>query len=165
MLTIVVATLGLTASVLHTVADSTRDHLDRSDCAARLREIGLAAIMYADQHGEHFPDSFKPLLSEEDLWHYSFFCPRVPTPTVATTQQAELVVTTQSSYTYLGKGLTKDASADTVLAYEPLTDHGDGINVLFTDAHVEWLDAIDANALLGRVRAGEWPLHYPATQP
>ena len=44
------------------------------------------------------------------------------------------------SYIYLGKEMnTKTISPDTIVAYEPLSNHGDGSNVLFGDGHVEFV--------------------------
>ena len=45
----------------------------------------------------------------------------------------------QLSYIYCGKGLTVNSGDDVVLMYEPISNHGDGITVLFADAHVDWL--------------------------
>src|SRR5207248_2656810 len=33
---------------------------------------------------------------------------------------------------------------DVVVAYEPLTNHGDGVNALFGDGHIDWLDKVEA---------------------
>lgn len=42
--------------------------------------------------------------------------------------------------------------------YEPLSDHGTGMNVLFGNAHVEWLSPAQARPLLKQVAAGVRPV-------
>ena len=50
---------------------------------------------------------------------------------------------------YLGKGLTESAAKTTVLVVEMPENHaGDGVNVLYADGSVEWLDQEKAEPLL-----------------
>ncbi|HEY2589311.1 MAG TPA: H-X9-DG-CTERM domain-containing protein [Tepidisphaeraceae bacterium] len=60
-------------------------------------------------------------------------------------------------YIYRGAGLTDAVPADIVLLYEPLQNHGSGINVLHADGSVEWLDRKDAIAFLDRLRSATGP--------
>jgi prepilin-type processing-associated H-X9-DG protein len=130
-----------------------------------MKQIGLGAIMYADSNGGRFPDDLDTLMDSQDLSPAVLMCPDssgdVPVePTtrevVSTMRKSNLI-----SYTYLGKGLTIQASADTVLLYERLGSHGDGMNVLFADGHVEYLEANEAGIVLKQVSAGSSPILYP----
>ena len=60
---------------------------------------------------------------------------------------------------YVGRGLTSDAPADAILAYEVPENHGSGArggaNVLYADAHVEW--RTDAGSLADELNAGHNP--------
>lgn len=74
-----------------------------------------------------------------------------------------------SDYIYVGDGLTTSSPSDAVVLYEPLHDHGgDGMNVLFADGHVEWVNASDCQPILTQSVAGVRPIRYPpppATNP
>jgi prepilin-type processing-associated H-X9-DG protein len=142
---------------------------ERLVCANRLRLFGFAALLYAGQHGGQFPNDLQTLCigngTPRDL-----FCPAVRQTLKddATDQQAiDAIAAHQTSYIYTGKGVRVESSKNTVVMYEPLTDHGSGMNVLFADAHVEWLNVVEANKLLARFAAGEHPVQYerPATAP
>jgi hypothetical protein len=122
-------------------------------CASHLRQIGLACLMYANDHDGRFPDDFKTVLLNEDITTEVFVCPATSDErAIDTTPEATanaLEKAGHCSYLYFGKGLTDKANAATVLAIEPLQNHhDDGINVLYTDDHVEWLDRPAAGELL-----------------
>jgi prepilin-type processing-associated H-X9-DG protein len=136
----------------------------RNACANNLRQLGLAAIMYANTHNMKMPDELQTLFDSEELATGVLVCPASNLPSLigATTQAADASIKSkQVSYVYLGKGLTLNAPADTVLMYEPIGDHGDGMNVLFVDAHVEWLDLTEAKKLIARIGSGQNPVRYP----
>jgi prepilin-type processing-associated H-X9-DG protein len=138
----------------------------RLACANSLRQLGLGAIMYAYQNNLKIPDDLQTLFDSQELGSSVLVCPssNLPSLSGATTQAADAAIAAnQVSYIYLGKGLTLNAPADTVLMYEPLADHQDGINVLFVDAHVEWLDLKEAKKLLARIAVGENPVRYSAS--
>ena len=120
--------------------------------------------MYANEHHLKMPDDLQTLFDSEELGANVLVCPRSNLPSLsgATTQAADAAITSnQASYIYLGKGLTLNAPADTVLMHEPIVDHGDGMNVLFADAHVEWLDLAEAKKLIARIGSGQNPVRYP----
>lgn len=144
----------------------------RVQCANNMRQIGQAIAMYANDHNDQFPDDVKTILETEDLTAAVFVCPSTndqPAPAGPTTQAtaAGLLQPGHLSYVYLGKGLTShSATDDTVLLYEPLSNHeGAGMNVLFGDFHVEWLPAAEAATILKQVAGKRRPVRYPLTQP
>jgi hypothetical protein len=67
-----------------------------------------------------------------------------------------------SDYIYVGDGLTTSSSVDSVVLYEPLSNHGgDGMNVLFAEGHLEWVDASACQPILRQAAARVRPIRYP----
>ena len=120
-------------------------------------------MMYANDHRGSFPTNFALLISDQDMDFKVFTCPSTNDVSAkgATTQQtvADFAKPGRCSYIYIGGNLnTTTATAAHIAAYEPLSNHsGTGINVLFGDGHVEWLDAKDAKHLLAELQAGYNP--------
>ena len=138
----------------------------RLRCASNMKQIGLGAIMYANDKGGLFPPDLETIVEVEDVSPSVLMCPMDShdVPTGSTTRAILSAMRTKKlvSYIYVGKGLTLKASDDTVVLYEPLSDHGDeGMNVLFVDGHVEFLDASEAGVVLKQVRDGAWPIRFP----
>ena len=132
-------------------------------CAANLKNIGIACLMYADRHNGNFPDTLEETLRTTGLTVASLICPATnddPAPgETAAEQIARLHEGHHLSYVYSGKGLTTSVPnpSTVILAYEPLSNHkGDGANFLFADGHVQWMEAREAKALIAAI---------PATQP
>ena len=145
---------GLLVLMLAPFSFSSHHHGEsqRVHCAANLKQIGLAMIMYANSHQDQFPASLQEVFSESEMDAVTFVCPTsADTPAQGPTTQATAAALGQPghcSYIYLGKGLTApQASNDShiVLAYEPLSTHrgplGSGMNVLFGDGQVEFIPA------------------------
>jgi prepilin-type processing-associated H-X9-DG protein len=52
-------------------------------------------------------------------------------------------------------GLNVTAGAETVVVYEPVSNHGgDGMQVLYGDGHVDWLNKNQASQMLDDLKAG-----------
>lgn len=132
------------------------DRANRVKCASNLWQIGQAMNLYAQEHGGQFPDDLPALILHADLVADNFVCPstndeKAPGQTPQE-QAANLLQPGHCSFVYLAKGLTTQVESTRVLALEPLTNHeGEGINVLFADIHVEWLDKPSAEALLTKL--------------
>lgn len=153
-----VALLGWKALVVWTSPP-----LGRSPCASNLRQIGQAAQLYANEHDGRFPDDIEGLLTQ-DIIPSVFVCPDSGDTAAAqgpTTQATAANVNAPGhcSYVYVGKGWrVKDATADVVMAYEPLKNHeGRGMNVVYGDGHVDWVAAAEARAMLSELAAGHNP--------
>lgn len=136
----------------------------RVQCASQLRMLGMGVMMYANDHKGYLPPNIKALCAGNYVKPQELVCPatgHTPAPGSTRAQQAaNLTPGRHLSYTYLGKGqrLSQIRSpALHVLAYEPLTDHSDGINVLFADGHVEWFIAARAAKIISEVQSGQNP--------
>lgn len=164
------ATVGLVGAILTVYSMmpglGSRPTNNRVKCANNLKQMGLAIQLYANDHGSQFPDSFGTILAIEDITSSVFNCPETADmPAQGPTTQAtvaDLYSGGHLSYIYLGQKLTTaTATANTVVAYEPLSNHRDGMNVLFGDGHVEFLTPAAGNQLLAKVAAGERPVTMP----
>jgi len=128
---------------------------NRIICPNNLRTIGEALTLYAANHDHKYPVDLSALLSE-DLSAATLVCPSSnEEPAIGATTQAVLAdfaTPHHCSYLYLGKGLSQPLPSDRVIALEPLENHqGKGLNVLFGDMHVEWLDKAQADILLAKL--------------
>jgi prepilin-type processing-associated H-X9-DG protein len=60
---------------------------------------------------------------------------------------------------YLGANMSQTSPAGAILAYESITDHDDGVNLLFNDGHVAFkrMTAQNAARLVEQLHAGQNP--------
>lgn len=92
-------------------------------------------------------DSFQTILKQTDLTSDALIC-----PSSSDTNGNGVLTPGHLSYVYLGKGLTNPVASTAVLAYEPMSHHGDGMNVLYGDCHVEWLTRAQALVMLRNLK-------------
>jgi prepilin-type processing-associated H-X9-DG protein len=129
-------------------------------CASNMHQIGLAILLYQNDHQQNYPNTLEELL-EEQITPAVFICPSSnDTASAGATTQAvaaDFHASGHLSYIYLGKGLNdKTADPDIVVLYEPLTDHaGDGMNILFGDGHAEWFTATVGKQLIAAAATGQ----------
>lgn len=146
-----------------------RPEAERARCASNLREIGLTIQAYCDAHGGAFPGTLADLATSGDgLDPTVLVCPAstdtpatLPVTTAPTTRQviAALAVPGHVSYVYCGLGWRDRAvPPDAVVAYEPLSHHGTGSNVLFGNGHVEWVATPRAARLIAAAAATTRPV-------
>lgn len=169
VLAVVVALLAILVlfAALFPHFSSPRASAPRVRSASNLREIGQAILLYYTDHGGAYPDSFQTILLNEDITSDVFVSPlSSDTPAVGPTTQAVAAQLTSGghlSYVYLGRGLSAStATADTIVAYEKMTASMGGMNVLFGDGHVEWVDATTAAKIIARAAAGQFPVTMPS---
>ena len=145
---------GLLISILLPSLCRARPEANRAKCASNLHQVGLAILLYSQDHGGLYPPSLAVLPAAEQISAEVFVCPSSNDEMATANDTAGVVAMLTAaetnaaghqrclSYVYVGRGLTdKTATPTTVVAYEPLDNHdGDGTNVLFGDGHVEWED-------------------------
>src|SRR6185437_13347302 len=55
--------------------DTASERAKRIKCASNLKQIGVSAIQYANEHGGRFPDDLETLLKDQDLYPAVLNCP------------------------------------------------------------------------------------------
>jgi prepilin-type processing-associated H-X9-DG protein len=162
---IFVIACGVGAAVMIPHYNRTRLAAHRGACASNLRKIGAALERYTLDNGGRFPESLATLMVVERLEPELFLCPQgEQTAARGQTPQAraeKLTFGRHLSYAYLGRGLSRRSGAGagyaTVMAYERLSHHGDGINVLFADGRVTFVPEPQAGRMIADLQAGKNP--------
>lgn len=141
-------------SVLLPALNRAREQANRVKSASNLRQMGLAAIMYADQHHGKFPPDFATML-DQDLTPAVFVNPRSNSgPPPADPKAAREWVNEQTDYVWLGKGkAVTSVTPETVIAHENLNDNPEGVNILFGDGHVEWMTIPEAQQAIEKSKS------------
>jgi len=163
--TISLTVIGLLASVLVPSGLSKRDAEYRPKCSMNLRAIGEQLYVFANAHDGKFPGSFSELVLDPNvnIPAVLFVNPESKLTGSPATTPAELANDLATnpkecvSYIYIGRGLSKAAPQDAVLAYEPLGSHGSGFNVLFLSLEVELIDGPRAAMYIAELQAGHNP--------
>lgn len=155
--------VGMGDVLVMPVMNPVRDTSPRIKCASNMKQIGSAILLYSNENHNLYPTHLEDLLLTEDISADVFVCPCTNDgpATGPTTRAVADALTTGGhlSYVYLGAGLKNDCDADTVVLYEPLSNHaGNGMNVLFGDGHVEFIDAANARQITDRAASGERPV-------
>lgn len=116
---------GFMAALALPALNQAREKARSVNCMDHLKQIGLACHLYADQHGDKFPESLDELVSNQLLSSNVLHCPSA---------RSEPEV----SYVYC-RGLTPK-NIYRILAFDIDGNHRNGgRNVLFCDGHVEWM--------------------------
>jgi competence protein ComGC len=158
--------LLLLASILMPALCGSREQANRIKCASNMRMIFFALDDYAKKHDGLLPPALDALLTSEDITADTFVCPsgtvdRAPGAT-AKAQAAALGQDPAQycSYVFVAGGLKLDEAAQPprVLLYEPLSDHKDGMDVLYSDGTVEYVPETKAQQIIAS-------LSSPATKP
>lgn len=111
-------------AVLMPALNRTKKIAQRVVSGTNLKEVGLAAIVYANDHDGKFPSTLNELTADYDVSEKTLTSPRKPDDF-------------QGPSYILVPGLTDAAPASAVLAYEnPAFVEDDQVNVLYTDGHV-----------------------------
>jgi hypothetical protein len=144
-----------------------RETAKRVQCASHLRQIGQAMMLYANENGGQHPPTLEPLLATQDITSEVFCCPSSNAIKAegATPQQVAQALAANPakhlSYVYIGPHRNPPpplSRRGRVVCYEPLDNHdGDGMNVLYENGSVEWLDEKRAKHALAELTAGHNP--------
>jgi len=118
-----VAVVALAVSILLPSLTRARELAKRAVSAANLRGIGVGMHIYANDHQERFPESLHELIEVGHITHEMLTSPRDREDAM--------------SYVYItGQSAVNDVR--NVVVYERIIGD-EGTNVLFLDAHVEWM--------------------------
>ena len=142
-----VVIVPLLISILLPSLGRARETANRVKCASNMRQIGLAAVLYAnDAEGGAFPPDLETLLATQDVTSAVMVCPSSDeTPSTDGLLDAGDTL----SYVWVGDGIDYTAGSDVPLLFEPVGNHGgDGGNVLFADGHVSFELPATIKALL-----------------
>ena len=125
---------GFMAALALPALNQAREKARSMNCMNNLKQIGLACHLYADQHGDKFPESLDELVSSQLLSSNVLHCP-------STRNERDV------SYVYC-RGLTPK-NIYRILAFDIDGNHRNGgRNVLFCDGHVEWMLDVKFQPLL-----------------
>jgi hypothetical protein len=115
---------------------------NRLACASHLRRIGQSLTFYAVKYDSNYPPALDLLILHADTPAGVFACESAG-----------------GTYAYAGAGLSAESvTRDHVLAYDRPGNHaGAGINVLFGDGEVRWLERAQADHLVAELTAGHNP--------
>jgi len=148
---------SMMVSILLPSLNRAREAANRIKSASNLRQIGLAAKMFANEQPrtQALPPDCGSMLAEE-ISPEVFLNPRLghtlpPEVAKMSPQQKAAWVNAHSDYVWLGKGLNDSVEADRPLAYEKPDGLDDGVNMLYGDTHVDWLTMQSAKAELAKV--------------
>jgi prepilin-type processing-associated H-X9-DG protein len=141
----------IAAAVAIPAATRREVRVQRAQVDNNLRQIGVALQMYVNDHKAYPPD-FGPLLAEKKLPIDSFVSPHAGTkipPEVRRGQADEQAnwVNSRSDFVYLGAELKPGADPKSILVYER-PDGRPGMNMLFADGHIEWIDVEAARQMI-----------------
>jgi len=129
-------------AVLLPALNRAREQAKRVKSAANLRQIGMGAMMYANNHNNKFPPDLGTMAREEDLTAAVFKNPRMNDRSPPPPANPKLLagwVDQNSDYVWAGAGQDTTAGAHVPLAYEKPEQNADGINILYADGHVEFV--------------------------
>jgi prepilin-type processing-associated H-X9-DG protein len=103
-----------------------RTHARRIACASNLKGIGMALMMYSNDHKDKFPPDLETLVAKTYLRENKrmLICPA-----------SKL----RESYIYRGATITVKDTPWMITVYENQSNHGGGRNVLFLDGHTDWV--------------------------
>lgn len=133
-----------------------RESANRAKCVSNLHQIGLAILLYANDHAGAYPDSFATLIQNEQITPAVFVCPSSNDEAATGDTQAamltDLAKPNHCSYVYLGNGMNSGTvKDDALICYEPPENHQqEGMNMLFGDGHAEWFDLKTAQAMIAK---------------
>jgi len=96
----------------------------RYACAGNMSGIGKALLIHSNDYNDQLPPDLETLTRTVEVASKTLVCP---------------ATNLKDSYIYRGATLTTSDTPWMITVYEKLSNHGDGRNVLFLDAHVEWV--------------------------
>ena len=143
-----------------------RDTGTAARCASNEHQIGLAILLWQQDHGGHYPPALADLLADEPINPGVLVCPGsadVPAAAAGPTTRewaAALAAPGRCSYVYCGHADWTDQAVpnDAVVVYEPMADHGNGAIILFGDGHADFTYGPRAARLIAAAAATTRPV-------
>lgn len=142
---------------------------NRLACANHLHRVGQSLVFYAVKHDAQYPPTLDLLIFHADTAPGTFLCPSTGDRPAAGESMEEVVRdfradTRHCSYVYVPAPSADAVGGDHVVAYEHLPNHGyAGMNVLYGDGNVRWVDSAQAKRLVAEIAAGHNPPRMLAT--
>jgi prepilin-type processing-associated H-X9-DG protein len=97
----------------------------RYTCLSNLKNIGMALLMYANDNKDKYPPDLETLVTKTYIRDKRMMiCP---------------ATNSRDSYIYRGASITTSDIPSLIMVYEKSGNHEGGRNVLFLDAHAEWV--------------------------
>jgi prepilin-type processing-associated H-X9-DG protein len=123
-----------------------KERANRVKCASNMRQMGQGVLLYANDHKGTYPPMLGDLATEADINWQVFLCPDAGQQPPAQDVQRDpkkmaVWINQNAQYIYVGANMNGNMPADRILMYERQENHaGQGLNVLFNDGHVEWMN-------------------------
>lgn len=135
--------------------ESLQQKQGQEKCQANLKLIYAALTKYAQGHGGNYPADFGQLITEGLMPVGQVICPASGTQSPAEAEKAvdkAQWALVNSSYVYMGKGLTTQSNPKYVLIHDKPVNHKDGVHVLGVDGQIEFLTLSKLDARLAEAR-------------
>ncbi|HET6251367.1 MAG TPA: hypothetical protein VFE47_27025 [Tepidisphaeraceae bacterium] len=159
---LVVIAIPCLISILLPALNKVREEALKAKCAANMRMIASAMITYSGSNGGQYPDSMSTLIRTSGLSPMTYVCPASnDTPfTKSASSITEADLPGHCSYLYTGRGYTTlTLNPNDILLYEAGTDHNSkGMNVLYGDYHVSWINKALMPSTLQAIQAQTPPM-------
>ncbi len=151
----VVGAVAMSTAVMLPALSRARGQAERIRCASNLRQIGQGIMIYRADHKGQNPPDLGTLVKDAMLTANVMICSErgmVATPAGLKEDALADWVNKNTSYVLL-KDVSEKDKPELILAYEKPEIHGNGMNVLFNDGHVEWMNAAQGQAMLAQQAA------------
>ncbi|MEM8873068.1 MAG: DUF4190 domain-containing protein [Planctomycetota bacterium] len=136
---LIVPTL-LLASIMLPSLYRARETANRVRCASNMRQIGLAAILYANEDPDGaFPPDLETILLTQVIASQVFVSPSGTAVASTAPAGTPLTLGVDVSYVWVGDGQTWNAPPSRPILFALPANHGDeGGNILYADGHVSF---------------------------
>jgi hypothetical protein len=152
-----------------------RESANRIKCQSNLRQIGQAAVLYANDHGGQLPPDLPTIMQTQDITAEVFTCASSDVYKATGTTSREVVASMLAgdhlSYAWTGASLTTTAPADVIIAFDlELHVPKDGVtttgrNVLLNDGSVTFVNEATAKAIWAQFVSGVRPIRLSTSVP